>query len=79
MFGKDTQPTIAGKDYEMFDGQDKEVVMLLKLSMIDEMLHEVQIEKTSTAIWKHLKNLHETSDKGPTFFLKNMMFSITMS
>jgi hypothetical protein len=43
------------------------------------MLPEVQTGKTSATIWKHLKDLHETSDKGRAFFLKNMLFSITMS
>jgi hypothetical protein len=42
--------------------------------MTDEMLTEVQIGKTSSAIWKHFKDLHETSDKGKSFFLKNMFF-----
>ena len=54
VLGKDTWPTITGKDQEKFDGQDKEAVMLLKLSVTDEMLPEVQTGKTSAAIWKHL-------------------------
>ena len=40
------------------------------------MLLEVQIENTSTTIWKQLKDLHEASDKGRAFFPKNMLFSI---
>jgi hypothetical protein len=51
--------------------------MLIKLSVTDEMLTEVQRGKTSSTIWTHLKNLHETSDKGRAFFLKNM-FSMMM-
>ena len=78
VLGKDTRPTIAGKDKDKFDGQDREAVMLLKLSMIDEMLLEVQTGKDFAAIWKHLKDLHETSDKGFAF-MKNMLFSIMMS
>jgi len=45
----------------------------------EEMLLEVQIGKTSTEIWKHLKELHEISDKRRTFSLKNMLFSIKMN
>ena len=47
--------------------------MLIKLSMTDEMLTEVQIGKT------HLKALHETSDKGRAFFPNNMIFSMMMN
>ena len=53
--------------------------MLLKLSMTDEMLPKIQIEKNFATIWKHLKELHETLDKSRGFFLKNMLFSIMMS
>ena len=44
-------------------------MMLLKLSMTDE----VQTEKNYVAIWTHLKHLHETSNEGQAFFLKNML------
>jgi hypothetical protein len=52
--------------------------MLLKLFVTDEILPEVQKRKTSIEIWKHLKELHENSNKERAFFLKNMLFSITM-
>jgi thiamine kinase-like enzyme len=55
-----------------------EAIMLCKLFMTDEMLPEVQTGKTLTKIWKHLKELHETLDKEKAFFLKNMLFFITM-
>ena len=79
VLGKDTRPTIAGKDQDKFDGQNIEAVMLLKLSMTNEMLPEIQTGKNFAAIWKHLKELHKTSDKSRAFFLKNMLFSIMMS
>lgn len=44
--GTTTRPIVAGKDKDKFDGQDREVVMLIKLSVIDEMLPEVQAGKT---------------------------------
>ena len=46
--------------------------------MTNVMLPEIQTKKTSVAIWKQSKDLHETSDKGRAFFLKNIFFSITM-
>lgn len=52
--------------------------MLLKLSIADEMLPEIPSGKSAREIWKHLKDLHETSNKGRAFFLKNMLFSIMM-
>ena len=67
-----------GEDQDKFDERDKEAVMMLKLFVTDEMLSEVRTRKTSTEIWKHLKELHETLDKGEDFFLKNMLFSIKM-
>jgi hypothetical protein len=42
------------------------------------MLLEVQTGKTYIEIWKHLKKLYETSDKGRALFLKNMLFFIMM-
>ena len=55
ILGKDTRPTIASKDQDKFDGQNIEAVMLLKLSMTDEMLPEIQTGKNFASIWKHLK------------------------
>ena len=52
VLGKDTRPTIAGKDQDKFDGQDRETMILLNLSMIDEMLLEIQTGTNSAAIWK---------------------------
>ena len=46
---KDTGSTVLGKDQDKFDGQDREAMMLLKLSMTDEMLPEVQIKKNYAA------------------------------
>jgi hypothetical protein len=43
----------------------------------DEMVIEVQTWKTSSTIWTHLKDFHETSYKGGALFLKNM-FSMMM-
>jgi hypothetical protein len=79
VLGTSPRPTVAGKDQDKFDGQDREAVMLIKLSVTDEMLPEVQNGKTAAAIWKQLKETHEISDKGRAFFLKNMLFSIKMS
>jgi hypothetical protein len=79
VLGTSPRPTVAGKDQDKFDGQDREAVMLIKLSVTDEMLPEVQNGKTAATIWKQLKETHEISDKGRAFFLKNMLFSIKMS
>lgn len=51
--------------------------MLIKLSVTDDQLPQVASGKTTNEIWDLLKGLHETFDKGQTFFLKNM-FSIMM-
>jgi hypothetical protein len=79
VLGTIPRPMVAGKDQDKFDGQDKEVVMLIKLFVTDEMLPEVQNGKTAAPIWKQLKETHEISDKGRAFFLKNMLFLINMS
>ena len=60
VLGKETRPTSAGRDQDKFDGQDREVVMLLKLSMTDEMFLEVQTRTSSATIWKRLKEMQET-------------------
>lgn len=38
--------------------------MLIKLPVTDEMLLEVQIGGDAAAIWKPLRDLHKTSNKG---------------
>jgi hypothetical protein len=67
-----------GKDRNKFDERDKTAIMLLKFYMTDEMFPKVQIWKTSARIWKYLKELHETLNKGIGFLLKNVLFFITM-
>jgi len=57
---KVTQPTVAGKDHDKFDGHDREPMIFFKFSIRDEMLPEVQTRKNSATIWKHLKDMHET-------------------
>jgi hypothetical protein len=79
VLGTSPRPTVADKDQDKFDGQDREAVMLIKLSVTDEMLPEVQNGKTAATIWKQFKETHEISDKGQAFFLKNMLFLIKMS
>jgi hypothetical protein len=79
VMGTRPRPMVASKDQDKFDGQDREVVMLIKLSVTDEMLPEVQNGQTVAVIWKQLKETHKISDKGRVLFLNNMLFSIKMS
>lgn len=78
VLGKATRPTTAGPEQTKFDEQNREAVMLIKLSVIDDQLPQIPSGKTAAEIWEHLKTLHETSDKSRAFFLKNMLFSIVM-
>jgi hypothetical protein len=50
VLGTIPHPMVAGKDQDKFDGQDREAMMLIKLSFTDEMLPEVQNGKTVTMI-----------------------------
>jgi hypothetical protein len=68
-----------GRDRDKYDEKDRKFVMLIKSLVIDEMLPKVQKGTTSLVIWKHLKDLHETSDKGRAFFPKSMIFSMMMN
>lgn len=77
VLGKETHLATASNDQTKFDECSQEVVMLLKLSVTDDMLLEVPPDKKNNEIWDHLKNVHETFDKSRVFFLKNM-FSIMM-
>jgi hypothetical protein len=45
VLGNDTLPQVTGKDRDKFDERNKEAIMLLKLSVTDEMLPKVQIGK----------------------------------
>jgi len=78
VLGKETRPTAVGRDQDKLEGQDREAVMLLKLCVTTKMLPGVQSRISSTAILKHLKEMHETPDKGRAFFLTNMLFSMVM-
>jgi hypothetical protein len=50
VLGKLTRLRVLGKDQDKFDKKDREAVMLIKLSVTDEMLTKVQIGTTSPAI-----------------------------
>jgi hypothetical protein len=63
---------------EKYDAKNREVVMLIKLSVTNEMLPEVQDGNDAFVMWGNLWKMHETSNKGRVFFLKNMLFSIKM-
>jgi hypothetical protein len=49
--------------------------MLIKFSVIDEVLH-VQDGDDVIRIWRCLKNTREASDEMRSFFLNNFLFSI---
>jgi hypothetical protein len=61
-----------------YDVKNQEVVMLIKLSMMNEMLPQVQNGNDTFVMWGNLQDTHETLDKSRAFFLKNMLFSIKM-
>jgi hypothetical protein len=50
--------------------------MLIKLSMIDEMLYEVEYGDVALKIWRLLKIMHNIPKKGREFLLKIMLFSM---
>lgn len=52
--------------------------MLLKLFVVDDQLSQIPSNKTTSEVWAHLKNLHETFGKSKAFFLKITLFSIIM-
>lgn len=78
VLGNSTRPTIAGKDQDKRAERNQEVVMLIKLSVIDDQLPQVSSSKTNAQVWTNLKDLHETSNKSHAFFHKNMLFLIMM-
>ena len=74
----ETRPTIVDAAQNKFDECNHEAIMLIKLSDTSDQLCQVLSSKTTIEIQKTLKDLHETSDKNKTFFLKNQLFSIIM-
>ena len=78
VLAKEPRPGTAGTDQDKFDDRNREAIMLLKLSVVDDQLPQIHFGKTATEIWQQLKELHETSDKSRAFFLKNQLFSIMM-
>ena len=70
--------TSPSPDQDTWDMNNREAVMLLKLSVVDDHLSQIPSRKTAAEIWTHLKGLHETSDKSRAFFLKNTLLSIVM-
>jgi hypothetical protein len=63
---------------EKYDVKNQEGVMLIKLSVTNKKLLEVQDGDDAFLMWGNLLKMHETSNKGRLFFLKNMLFSIKM-
>jgi hypothetical protein len=52
--------------------------MMMNILATNEILVEVEDEGDTFMIWRHLKNIHETQDKGREFLLNNMLSSIKM-
>jgi hypothetical protein len=52
--------------------------MLIKFSVTNEMLLEVQYDNHPFIMWGNLLKMYETFDNNRAFFLKNMLFSIQM-
>jgi len=46
--------------------------MLIKMSITKEMILQMQNARGASSIWTWLQEMHETSDKGRAFYLKNM-------
>eukprot|EP00253_Pinus_taeda_P005669 PITA_05669 len=78
VLNKELRPGTTGTDQDKFDDRNREAVMLLKLSVVDDQLPQIPSGKTAAEIWQQLKDLHETSNKSRAFFLKNQLFSIMM-
>lgn len=79
VLGKTDHPADEGKEQDKFDEQNREAIMLIKLSITDDQLPQVSSGKIAAEIWSHLKGLHETSLKSRAFFLKNMPSTIMMN
>jgi hypothetical protein len=61
------------------DAKYREVVMLIKLLVTNEMLLEVQDDNDAfVMLWWNLLKMHETSDNSRVFLLRNILFSIKM-
>jgi len=50
--------------------------VLMKLSVTNEMYPKFQDNNDEFAMWRNLLKMHEITNKGRSFFLKNMLFSI---
>jgi hypothetical protein len=68
VLGKEVQTTTNEDVHVEYEARDWEAVMLIKLSMINNILPERKDGDDVFKMWVRLKNMHETSNKG-IFFL----------
>ena len=63
VLGIGTHTTQARAGQDKFDKRNQEVLMLIKLLIINDQLPQVPFGKIAKEIWELLKDLHETYDK----------------
>ncbi|KAH9330474.1 hypothetical protein KI387_002582, partial [Taxus chinensis] len=61
-----------------YDKCYKEALLLLKLSVSDDMISEVRNATVANTLWTSLRDKYQTSEKSPVLYLKNMLFSVKL-
>ncbi|KAH9307812.1 hypothetical protein KI387_035723, partial [Taxus chinensis] len=73
--GVESRPTTNFDDY---DKRHREALLLLKLSVSDELIPEVRNATEVSKLWVSLKDKYQTSEKSRVLYLKNMLFSVKL-
>ncbi|KAH9315017.1 hypothetical protein KI387_023644, partial [Taxus chinensis] len=73
--GSESQPAMNFEDY---DKRHKEALLLLKLSVSDDMIPEVRNATVASTLWTSLKDKYQTLEKSRVLYLKNMLFFVKL-
>jgi hypothetical protein len=80
-YDKEELGVLVGKvilEQEILDAKNRDDVILIKLSIINDMSPKVQDGDDAYTIWKVLQEMHETSYKVRVFFLSIMLLLINI-
>ncbi|KAH9327587.1 hypothetical protein KI387_007765, partial [Taxus chinensis] len=73
--GDESRPATNFEDY---DKRHKEALLLLKLSVSDDLIPEVRNATVASTLWASLRDKYQTSEKSRVLYLKNMLFSVKL-
>jgi hypothetical protein len=76
LLGKEKQPTTITDDD--WDEMDATALSAIRLCLVDDVLFNIVLEKTTTSLWTKLESLYMTKSLTSRIYLKRQLYSLQM-